>query len=1093
MQIDGDEDLNNKKADKNKKKNNKCVSQDKVKENEESKWYSFLFKKKKKVVENKDETRQTLNVKPIENNDKNNSEKNVKKIQKETKIENKENTENTKNKKNKDNKENKETKKEENLENNEQNENNLSNKPSGSSKFLTFHRKQRSCVFQDNISEKLLDEKKEKDEKPIQLSLPESFPDSENYQNYISEHEKENKKFIDNRECFCEGFFIASFPQKEGKVIEDSQTFPSSCGHSECSNLPAMQPEIIMRYPLEDTKTLELNNLAATICFPTGIKVCYSDPDLNEPADIKDYVTSITNQKGDRYYMMTYHFYYRIPNDKYINLYEVNPLKYYSQKYLDAVSYLSEEEYINKEKEIQDKVDESEKLISMESVCVPFCICLISKYPYVEEMKKCLQAIYELLLKNPTKKKEDINNLIMYLIHSVPIPKKSDLVKFYIPYYSEGITLSCPKVKDIISIMNTNISDLFQYFSIDNILLIFRLILSEQKILFFDDDYTRLSNVIDSFLTLLYPFQWTHTCIPIMSDQMLKYLQTFLPFINGINSSLVDYVKDVFSEAEGMESDEVFIININKNKNVSKEIITYSSSLINKKTNFEKYIQDNVPTLPFQLERELRSKLKILENEINKYNRKIKNNNIDKEKSRNYLNELEFNLRNAFLEMFIQMFHNYYRYTVNMCDDDNVFNQSLFINNFEEKDQKFFNEFFDTQLFQLFKQNCAKDELSYFKAKIIEFNKKESIDRESVYSANSDYNGFLNKDFNTSKLYIIKPEYLNINENNCEKISEELKKLFENDTKIDEKKEKDPRILESFEQIEDKNYNNSNCIIYILPEEKSIKKVISEKKTLEEDLPKNAIYMRIKNLSKNSEVLKNDNRYKEKFDEKEKDSIKETINEFCRKLFEGQEIEEDQKQKKDLQNTVNSFAGRQCFIDLLLKQNLDNIVLLNEKSFNLLGNLIYNSLLFILKIPETSKIIEHMVCLIKITKIFGKEIKEKEKNGIITIFEEYKYKFRGYAKVSQMNFWQKWYDIDIKNESNATDEIKEQLILRICDVMFELELSKSFIKNTLQKIIEKLFGKESKRFSELIGKIIDKIKKAQYIGSVSKNNPKFKK
>ena len=54
-----------------------------------------------------------------------------------------------------------------------------------------------------------------------------------------------------------------------------------------------------MRYPLKDTKNLELNNLAATICFPTGIKVCYSEEDPTQMID--DYLTSLTNQKGERY------------------------------------------------------------------------------------------------------------------------------------------------------------------------------------------------------------------------------------------------------------------------------------------------------------------------------------------------------------------------------------------------------------------------------------------------------------------------------------------------------------------------------------------------------------------------------------------------------------------------------------------------------------------------------------------------------------------------------------------------------------------------------------------------------------------------
>ena len=50
------------------------------------------------------------------------------------------------------------------------------------------------------------------------------------------------------RETFCEGFFIASFPQKDGKVIEMSESFPAPCKHEECSKLPSMKPEIIFRY-----------------------------------------------------------------------------------------------------------------------------------------------------------------------------------------------------------------------------------------------------------------------------------------------------------------------------------------------------------------------------------------------------------------------------------------------------------------------------------------------------------------------------------------------------------------------------------------------------------------------------------------------------------------------------------------------------------------------------------------------------------------------------------------------------------------------------------------------------------------------------
>ena len=205
----------------------------------------------------------------------------------------------------------------------------------------------------------------------------EIFLEGISYEKYLAKLSSQNKKEYElERESFCEGFFIASFPQKNGQVIENSQSFPSPCGHSECSELPAMKPEIIVRYPLIDTKTLELNNLAATICFPTGIKVCYSE---ESPSMINDYVTPITNQKGERYYMVTFHFYHKIMNDIYGKLYEMHPLKHHLMKFGDSFLDMSEEEMDeNITNQIQESLHKSEQLGFRDYVYVPYCICLIS-------------------------------------------------------------------------------------------------------------------------------------------------------------------------------------------------------------------------------------------------------------------------------------------------------------------------------------------------------------------------------------------------------------------------------------------------------------------------------------------------------------------------------------------------------------------------------------------------------------------------------------------------------------------------------------------------------------------------------------------
>ena len=127
------------------------------------------------------------------------------------------------------------------------------------------------------------------------------------------------------------------------------------------------------------------------------------------------------------------------------------------------------------------------------------------------------------------------------------------------PFSNNYIELDCPKLDDI-NIMNLSASKLLKYFTIDNLIIIFKLLITEKKILLIDNDYEKLSAVADGLVSILYPLQWVHTYIPIMSDQMLKYLETFLPFLNGINESLMSSVEKVFTEGEVEEDDEVFLI-----------------------------------------------------------------------------------------------------------------------------------------------------------------------------------------------------------------------------------------------------------------------------------------------------------------------------------------------------------------------------------------------------------------------------------------------------------------------------------------------------------------------------------------------------
>ena len=875
------------------------------------------------------------------------------------------------------------------------------------------------------------------------------------------------------RETFCEGFFIASFPYNKGQVIENSQSFPSPCGHKQCSTFTAMQPEIIMRYPLNDTKNLELNNLAATICFPTGIKVCYSEePPTNM---IDDYLTSITNQKGERYYMMTYHFYQKICNNEYTKMYEMHPLKNHLMKFGDSYLTLSDEGFTEKIiKKVQETLELCQELGFRDYVYVPFCLSIISKYPYAYEMTRCLQSILNVMseedIMNYSKTNFKLNDLIMYLINSVPIPiEKNTRVKFYIPFFEKGISLKCPKI-DEINLVNINYLRLIEIFSIENFLIIIRLLLFEKKILFIDDDYTRLSEVTDAFISLLYPFKWVHTYIPIMSDQMLKYLETFLPFLNGIHSSLMDSVTQLFNHSEIEDEEDIFLIYNKEGR------IDLSSSLKKKKKKVSKYIQANVPALPVEIEKKLKHKL---------YEIKDSYNNLAKTQVKRYskvsqvidVSKFDKDMRDAFIDIFVEMFKDYPKY-ICLLDNDVVFNKNSFMISVKKQDVRFYDEFIETQIFQLFTQTIFTPECDYFN-KIISENPEEKNDLSGIP---------LN--VQNEKVYVIPPCYLGTNEKDNSKIEKFVSQYYPSNLEsnyISKDEYKDlngiilpsHRIIQNVTEIKEEDYNNNECLIYTLPNQIRV----SMKKTLlresSETLLKTIKSKNVNKIQAQGLGLKKtftSANFGDELNEREKDEIREILKDYMRKIFKSEKIDyEDPKIKTEILNLLKKPFGREFFISQL-SSNLKNIVTLQLNSFSFLKFLIYNVLVESLQIAESDKLLEEVYLLIKSTMHFGIDYKGKTK----TLFQGMKAKIRDFPKINQKNFWNIWFEKEIKIKKDHGDATKQIVILNICSKMVELEISKIIVKDILDDLNKNAFGESSEMGNQTQKMYMRKITDAKY-------------
>jgi len=836
---------------------------------------------------------------------------------------------------------------------------------------------------------------------------------STNYKVYLNEinEKKKLKKEVPKRETFCSGFFITSISPKKPSIIENSEMFPSSCSHPNCSIFKSMKPEILMRYPLKDTDEIEITDFAATLCFPTGIKICYND---SNPSKMKDYSSFLTNKKGERLFIMTYHFYLKMKkenfNKEYDNYPLINKLKELDEK-IKKIDFKIIDENTYK---YFEELKVSKELEFKKFAYIPYCLALISKYPFTKQLKQCLECIFKIIEYQANNNALVLNEILMYLIHSIPIPNKHSIISFPLPYVvynkentkstNNNIELDLPSDKNI---LNSNLCEILKLFRIKNIIRIIRLLLFEKKIVFIDSDYSRLTNVISSFLCLIYPFQWVHICIPIISIQMMKYLETFLPYIAGVHSSFVPNLKKFLAENSN-ENEQVYLIFIEEDKIRISDFLNGDSKKINK----TRFIHENLVNLPVWMYITLERLLKNIQC-------KVKNSN----ESRN----LEYNkeIQNAFLEIFVEMFENYKKY-IYKIGDETFFNKDAFLSNKNYFEKSFFKEFLDTQMFLQFKQDILNDGFEKFKNKISE--------------RNYDY---LKQKFGESlprKTRLILSEQ----EKTKYKINHKFKNIIKENEQFSLKKEN--YIITYLNTIKDEDYNEKECMVYFLPDFQTIGSIVGKQGNIDKKVNKDK-------QKKNAEEDK-----KRKF---QLYKIEEQIKEFILKIFKTETNIKDDDYKSILQILKDEEKGREYFTELI-SNNLNNTIILPKNSFNALSKLIEEILLIIEKQVEANEdLYKQAVLLVKSTMNYG----TKTKNKKITIWEKSKEKLRENPLILQEKFWHEWYLFELNENINLDgiflNEVKNNILVNISKIMNNLGIDKSIIALYTNNLMNNYFENDN--------------------------------
>ena len=883
---------------------------------------------------------------------------------------------------------------------------------------------------------------------------------------------------------FCKAFFISSFPKANGKIINGSEGKLADCGHEECSQLPSFDPEIIYKYPGKDSKELEINNILASISFPNYIKLCYSD-DEDKIFTIKNFRTCITNQLGDRFYAMFYHFYVKMGNNEFYKEYKNNLMETIAMKYCGELN-----------EDVESGATLINKINKKKYVYIPHCLCLISKYPYFSQMEKCLESIM-ITLKTNSNKEKAINDIIAYiityLVQSIPSPYINTSISFVVPNCSDLIEIN-PCFYQELNLLGFNPASLLETLSINNFIVLIKLLLLEQKILFISDDYDNLTKVSLNLISLLYPLTWIHIYIPIITEKMLKYLQSFLPFFSGMHRTL--YKQKKVQELLVTSHKDLFIFDIDNN------IFDISCNLLKKKkVNPTKFINNNLPNIPKKIEDMIIYQLNILKSYYK--NQTPEGNNL-------IINNIKIKL--LFIQVFIELFSNYRKYLVTIGDLP-VFNVNDFLKEKKDNERKFYKELTSTQLYQFFIQNSLKyinnnNNMNYFFDEIIKdyLDKKEKAPKNKIcIVVNNDFVDDMNeKFFKIFVTYVIKPNHL-VKNSKGKKLVDDLKSYLKKEFKFKQDLNNN-NIIKENKRIVEKNINITNKIekkeykYFITPEEENEKEneKLNDKENMDNNLDDNMNAKKLKNNKKMKDENIDIRNYKDEIEEglteSEKEDIRDNIKATLSKIFKSEKID-IKGDTEILLSSMDKQYGRNYFIDLIkLNKKGKQIKIISGDSYKILSDVISKSLLKDIKSSQRNII--NTIKLLKPCCYFKTTANKLELSLLGKIGEILTNNYRIFYELS---FWELWIEDDLSdNEYKILNSFKKMLkndeyhyideddseiidfkenykkyLKEAKNNMVELKLNRSFILTVIQESFWKYIKNDDEYQKQLVTEIMN--------------------
>ena len=304
------------------------------------------------------------------------------------------------------------------------------------------------------------------------------------------------------------------------------------------------QPQLLTKFPPSDRFQSDIDPTALmSHCFPNGFFLIESEK----------------NPKDEFFYFHLNNLLSLSDSDK--TFYFVCAMIY------EPIKPYFNVKFQHKLPDFDDK--KGEKSVDFNKIYVPKILCFSSFVCFPHEIKILMTELLKYTRSNNVTLPIEI--IFENIVFGMPRPLKA---YFYvscnksnglIPNQSKDIDFNLREINQY-NFSSFPFQSIFSVFSTTNILGIYRCIILEFPVLFFSADKEKLTSVVETFLSLLYPFEYQYPHVAILPDCNAGIIEMEKSYVFGINKKFERVTQDgtniisYFSEMHLNLSNRVFLL-----------------------------------------------------------------------------------------------------------------------------------------------------------------------------------------------------------------------------------------------------------------------------------------------------------------------------------------------------------------------------------------------------------------------------------------------------------------------------------------------------------------------------------------------------